>query len=441
MFVAVDDTDSMLGNCTTFLATEIIRELSDLDLIGNPQLVRLNPATPWKTRGNGSLIMRFGRGKGKKQFIGCISNKKIYCYSEAEDWEPNPDDLVNKIIPIIEKYHEDDANPGLIVSYIKPDPKFYWNGVRTIMDRQIINQEIKRINAKHFEIGNGRGVIGSICGMAWVPSDSTFELLSYRPMDRWGTVRSFEHDSIREMDSMYSSTFNSWEEREQKVAMVPSTPCPVMYGLRGDNLEDLIEASKIIKTEEIERWIIFLTNQGTDDHIIENPEELIPNQSYKISGIVKSSCKHIPGSHVLIDILTDFGIITCAAYEPSKEFRLVFDNLRAGDRLNVLGELRDEPRTLNVEKIQVISLAEDIVKISNPSCPDCGRKMDSIGKNQGYRCKKCHVKVKDYISKSETRWIVPGWYEPPTAARRHLSKPLKRMNEEQPLGFVNRRIW
>ena len=39
MFVAVDDTDSMKGNCTTFLATEIIREFQDLDLIGNPRLV------------------------------------------------------------------------------------------------------------------------------------------------------------------------------------------------------------------------------------------------------------------------------------------------------------------------------------------------------------------------------------------------------------------
>ena len=72
MFIAVDDTDSMKGNCTTFLATEIIREFSDLDLIGNPRLVRLNPAVPWKTRGNGALVMRFGKGAGKKRLIGRI---------------------------------------------------------------------------------------------------------------------------------------------------------------------------------------------------------------------------------------------------------------------------------------------------------------------------------------------------------------------------------
>ena len=65
MFVAVDDTDSMKGNCTTFLATEIIREFGDLDLIGNPRLVRLNPATPWKTRGNSTASRSSWSGRSK----------------------------------------------------------------------------------------------------------------------------------------------------------------------------------------------------------------------------------------------------------------------------------------------------------------------------------------------------------------------------------------
>ena len=40
------------------------------------------------------------------------------------------------------------------------------------------------------------------------------------------------------------------------------------------------------------------------------------------------------------------------------------------------------------------------------------------------------------IDKHQPRRIVTGWYEPPTEARRHLSKPLKRMGEEQPLGII-----
>lgn len=82
MYVAVDDTDSMHGNCTTFLATEIIREFDDLDLIGNPRLVRLNPATPWKTRGNGALVMRFGHGTGRSRFIGMIGDREIRCFDD-----------------------------------------------------------------------------------------------------------------------------------------------------------------------------------------------------------------------------------------------------------------------------------------------------------------------------------------------------------------------
>ena len=51
LHIGIDDTDSLDGGCTTWLITEIISELSDLDLIAPPRLVRLNPNVPWKTRG------------------------------------------------------------------------------------------------------------------------------------------------------------------------------------------------------------------------------------------------------------------------------------------------------------------------------------------------------------------------------------------------------
>jgi tRNA(Ile2)-agmatinylcytidine synthase len=437
MYVAVDDTDSNKGNCTTFLATEIIRELDDLDLIGNPRLVRLDPATPWKTRGNGSLVMRFGKGVGKKRFIGNIGNRDIYCFDCCTDFEPNENDLLKRIIPLIERFHEDDANPGLVISRKKPSQEFYWNGVRKIMDRKDIENEIKRIGAVKFEIGNGRGVIGSTCGMAWRPRDHTYELLTYRPMSRWGTERKFDPLTIRDAEHNIETSFNSWEDRDQKVAMVPATPCPVMYGFRGDVQEDLIKGFEMIRTEPIDRWVIYLTNQGTDDHIIYHPKELVPERSYYLEGKVISPAEHIKGGHVFVDIMTKYGKVTCGAYEPSKDFRYVFDNLRVGDRIGVMGELREDPRTLNVEKIHVLELAEVFDKVSNPICPVCGRTMGSAGKDQGFRCKKCHTRSKEPMSVKEFRWIVPGWYEPPTYSRRHLSKPLKRMGESQPVDFVN----
>ena len=225
----------------------------------------------------------------------------------------------------------------------------------------------------------------------------------------------------------------------QKVAMVPATPCPVMYGLRGDDEEDLIRASKEISTEPIERWMVFLTNQGTDDHLIKNPKELIPNQSYILRGTVVSQPRHISGGHVFIDIETRFGTVTCGAYEPSKEFRYTIDWLIPGDEVEMVGELRDEPRTLNIEKIHVIFVSEEYRKVSNPVCPKCGRTMKSKGAGQPYKCKECHTSSTEPILEEVRRWIVPGWYEPPTAARRHLSKPLKRMNLLQPVEFLNGR--
>lgn len=440
MYVAVDDTDSMNGNCTTFLATEIIREFEDLDLIGNPRLVRLNPATPWKTRGNGSLVMRFGKGVGKRRFIGVIGDRKIYCYDRCTSYEPDPEMMKSRIVPHIQEHHEPESDPGLLISTVKPSQSFYWRGVRTILDRSIIDPEITRIGATTFEIGCGRGLIGCVCGMAWRPRDHTFELLSYRPSDRWGTQRIFDPLTIRDVEHNYPSTFNSWEDRMEKVAMVPSTPCPVMYGLRGDSEEDLITAKDEIKTEPIERWMVFLTNQGTDDHIIYHYRELIPNQSYSVKGTVVSYAKHITGGHVFIDISTNGTILTCAAYEPSKEFRYTMDWLAPGDEVEMIGELRDVPRTLNVEKIHIISVADEYHKLSNPICPVCTRTMKSMGDGAGFKCKKCHMRSNEPVLEKAQRYVVPGWYEPPTAARRHLSKPLKRMGLIQPVEFVNSRM-
>jgi tRNA(Ile2)-agmatinylcytidine synthase len=102
--------------------------------------------------------------------------------------------------------------------------------------------------------------------------------------------------------------------------------------------------------------------------------------------------------------------------------------------------MREEPRTLNAEKVRVISVAERYEKVSNPICPGCGRTMGSVGKEKGYRCKRCGTSAETPETKKMVRWVREGWYEPPTAARRHLSKPLKRMGAEQPVDFVNRRI-
>ncbi|MEC8875549.1 MAG: DNA-binding protein, partial [Candidatus Thermoplasmatota archaeon] len=80
LHIGIDDTDSTKGGCTTWLATEIIAELSEFDLIGSPRLVRLNPNVPWKTRGNAAVGMTFGKGVGSKTIVGEFGKEKIYMY-------------------------------------------------------------------------------------------------------------------------------------------------------------------------------------------------------------------------------------------------------------------------------------------------------------------------------------------------------------------------
>lgn len=442
MFVAADDTDSMRGNCTTFLATEIVRALAvdgDLDLIGPPRLVRLNPAIPWKTRGNGALVMRFGRGRGPQTFIGKINKQEVWCYERQTAWEPDPEQLLKIIRPLVERYHDPvDSDPGIVITAKRPAQRFYWHGVRRIIPRIAVETELKRLSATVFELGCGRGIIGCTCAAAWRPKDSTYELLAYRPATRWGTPRRFSPDSVARAEHEIATSFNSWEDRDRKVAMVPGTPCPVMYGFRGDVIADLIRGHSIIKTEPQSRWLVFRTNQGTDDHIIPNCpfREFIPNSSYAVRGTVVSR-ERIQGGHTFITLQTRYGLLKCGAYGPSREFRHTLDWLTAGDVVEVLGELRDEPRTLNIEKLHVLTLAPEYRKISNPVCPCCGRTMSSVGRNQGFRCRHCDTRAAEPVRKKETRWIVPGWYEPPAGSRRHLSKPLKRMGEVQPVEFVD----
>src|SRR2546428_5254363 len=77
LWIGVDDTDSLRGMCTTFLATEIVRDLTgDFDLIGYPRLVRLHPNIPWKTRGDGAVFLWRGRGRGNP-----LVARPVYCRS------------------------------------------------------------------------------------------------------------------------------------------------------------------------------------------------------------------------------------------------------------------------------------------------------------------------------------------------------------------------
>jgi tRNA(Ile2)-agmatinylcytidine synthase len=60
MHIGLDDTDSTKGGCTTYVAALLVEKLEKLgaEFLDYPNLIRLNPNVPWKTRGNGALCLR-----------------------------------------------------------------------------------------------------------------------------------------------------------------------------------------------------------------------------------------------------------------------------------------------------------------------------------------------------------------------------------------------
>lgn len=434
MFLAFDDTDSTKGMCTTFLATEMIRAVEDLDLIGLPRLVRLNPAVPWKTRGNGALCIRFGKGRGRRRLAGRIGRKPVYSFDRGEEPEDGGE-LFSIGAELLERWSrvEEGASPGLVMSKVRPSPAIYWQVVRRVIERASVEEELRRIGARSMGLCGGRGVIGATAAMSWVPHDRTFEVLTYRKRSRWGSPRTIRKEDVKLLDAHFPSTFNNYDHDSDAMAIAPHSPCPILFGIRGDDLDDLPLAMASIRSEAKDRWLLYLTNQGTDDHIVPASSKLTPGSTYRIRGEVASAPRTLAGGHVLFELAAKGTTVDCAAYEPSKGFRGSVRALREGDVIQAIGELRERPRTLNLEKFELLKLAPVRQKVANPRCPKCDKSMQSLGKTAGFRCRKCGHK--EDRSKAEfvqmPRGIDLGWYEPPVCTRRHLSKPLKRMQDRQ----------
>lgn len=433
IWIGIDDTDSIKGGCTTHLGCTIIKKLVDEDynIIGFPRLVRLNPNIPWKTRGNGAISIQVGKGVGTKTKIGEINNQDIFCYKKslANYNDSKVEEIVEKSVDDYARLEDENTNSGFVLLKKQPSFKIYEKTVKKITSLKEIIKILNESNAFFKGYKNKRGLIGATAAVSWVQKkDKTFELITYRKKEKWGKKRFVDDNSTKKMDKIIKTTFDNYDYENKHNRLVPNSPCPILYGIRGENYKDLIKAKSLIKSEKVDSWLIFETNQGTDDHlqkIIIN--KIQPYQSAVIKGSVCKSPFTIKGGHVFFKIKDSTGVIDCAAYEPTKQFRNIIRNLVIGDVVEVYGGVREKPLTINLEKINIKKLKELTKKIENPVCPSCGKHMKSKGKNQSFKCIKCGTKSKKPLFKKLKREISLGFYEVPVCARRHLSKPLKRM--------------
>ncbi|MCI4433558.1 MAG: DUF1743 domain-containing protein [Nitrosopumilus sp.] len=418
--IGFDDTDSPKGMCTTFLAYKIVDLLKkqNTQFLDFPKLIRFNPNIPWKTRGNGAVSLK-------------IRTK-------------NPSKIKNQIKQIVEKYSDikNGANPGLVFYENDTIPKQFTKFSKLAL-WQLINRKQAKIfatknNLEFFYQGNGQGLIGAIGAIGYDFKDHTLELLSYRKNSKFGKKRKLFTQSVKIMqEKTFPYTFNSFDVKKNRILITPHGPDPVFYGVRGENVDSLLHATKILKTDEkLAGYMIFKSNQGTGDHLKNelNIENMKPYASGKITGVISNEAKIVKGGHVFFSISSDGHELWCAVYKPTGMSSVALGLIK-GDKVCVGGGIRkaskNHPRILNLEFIDVMYLEKNLVN-SNPICSKCNKKMKSKGKNQGYQCIKCSKKSTNKIILEIPRNIKKQLYLPNVSAHRHLSRPLQR------IGRVNK---
>jgi tRNA(Ile2)-agmatinylcytidine synthase len=431
VWVGIDDTDSPKGGCTTWALTELLREIDDLDLIGYPRLVRLNPNVPFKTRGNAALSACWGHGTGKPIKVGEFKGKPLMSYPRGRrTTRAEQDALLEKVVRIVKRsaqWGQKGTDPAISISDRLLPEELYWRTVREKVTPAQAKEFLSTVpGSVSIAYGDGQGAVGATASIAWPARKHTWEIIAYRPRERWGTKRVVSGDSVRVMDSEFPETFLSWDDKTRRVLITPHTPCPILFGIRARKPDHLPGALARIESEPFDRWVIFKSNQATGDHLQEVAiSEAGAGTSPVLKGRVLRPPKTLRGGHVLFELADPSGEMPCLVFEPTKTLPPVARQLKPGDQLKVWGSLSwdEKERTLRVEGMKVLRLAPSWKKLSNPVCPSCGHSTSSLGKGKGFRCKKCRVTVPSESAPSapETRADFRGTHMPTFSARRHLA--------------------
>lgn len=401
MLLAVDDTDSPEGGCTTALAEPLQRLFHGLQPDGPPRLVRLNPNVPWKTRGNAAIALRF---------LG----------------DADLDEALRASVDLVRaaaQRHER-TQPGVVVAREAPPAWLYEAAVTRVVEREEVDALLRKLDARAW---GERGIIGAAAALAWPAARTTWERIAYRAPARIGTPREVDDARVREVERGFPTLFDTYDLLNEEVVCVPGGPDPVLWGLRGEDPRELEPASALLGPERPARETLFLTNQGTDDHLVDRRvAECHERESARLRGRVSEAPIEENGS-VFVSLDDGTGSLRCAAYPPTRAFRHVVRALDAGDEVTACGGLHAGPDgrlTLGIEKLLVHATVPR--QAGAPACPSCGRAMESAGRGAGYRCRACHTRAPE--ARTALSVARPGWHEVPASARRHLAMPLKRMD-------------
>jgi len=380
------------------LARRLIREHMR---VREARLVRLNPNVTFKTRGNAAVALDVDGDPAKGFEIAC------------------------GIVEDLADFSCEKTNPGVVVAEERLDPAFYRKAVADFCEIEEAVALLERSGARYRGWKNRRGLVGATAAVASVLPDKTFEVLTYREPARWGTPRQVDRESLfAAEEATFPHTWDTVDLANRVVVCVPHSPDPVLFGIRGESPAWVMTARAFIESEKPALEQIWVTNQGTDAHLLTGEcGSLREGLSYYVRGAVAGRPATGTGGHVSFTIRDNEAEVRCMAYEPTKNFREIIRALVPGDEIVAAGSYKNG--SINLEKCCVISLARDL-RVRAPVCVECNKRMTSDGKGKGYKCRKCGAHTQEPEVHETPRKISTGWYEVPPTARRHLAKPLCR---------------
>jgi tRNA(Ile2)-agmatinylcytidine synthase len=415
--VGLDDTDSReYGMCTTYAASEVASRLRAAGhAVDDLVLVRLLPAIEFKTRGNAALA--------------------VHTDAPAADAFAVARDVVAASAALADP----DTNPGLVVAPGAPDAvpdavaRFSRAAMRERRSRDRAHALADRHRYRTETWDEGRGVVGALAavGAHAALDEWTYETIAYRERERWGTPRDVDHDSVfAAADTGYPTVWDTVDRETGDAVCIPHAPGPILYGIRGDDPDACRAVAADVASEPVARTATFRTNQGRDVHLHDAPSlaDCADGRAYRVDATVVDPPTTGEGGHVFLTVGDADATRRAAAFAPTRHFRDNVRALRPGDRLTLCGEASDG--TLKLEKFAVRDL--DRTALTTPDCPDCGRSMESAGRDQGYRCRDCGTTAPGKVETEVERDLEVGWYEVPPCARRHVARPLVRGGFDAP---------
>jgi tRNA(Ile2)-agmatinylcytidine synthase len=431
VLVGLDDHDSPRGGCTTHFSTLFIQALLKGKVKGKlldlPRLVRLNPAIPWKTRGNAAiaLVVETNDVKDLFDFLVNFTDEYDREYSKGKNYGRQPSVVV---VPI-----EDDR---MLFPRLR---ELYEKGVNDVLLKDVVVKVLTKVSAL-FAVN--RGVIGSAAALGFNPLEGfTYELLVYRDVAK---ERPDLSDVIRRLEEQYfPGLFYNYNYVKNDPIALPHGPDPVLLGLRGVNITALLEAYKTL-AQEVKEFttgsMLFVTNQHTGSHI----KALRPTayRNVRIVGVVVSKDVR-PGGDVSLEVMEEKSgtSFTAFVFSESGTLSKAAQELVQGDVIDLEGSVKPSATygtVIEVEAFTPLKLVSE--NLRNPSCPRCGGSTESLGRGKGFRCRKCGFRFKgEKVTQPISRGLTLTRYI--SERPRHLTKfdylePL-RIDTSQYANLVN----